>query len=67
MIDKVLADILQTEISIPAGHIVVNNQNYKPDKDDIPWWVIVFFSSKPIGNSNVFNHATEEQEQVRSW
>lgn len=67
MIDKIIADILQTELQIPAGQILVNNQGYKPPKDDSLWWVISFSGSKPIGNSTILDTDTDEQVQQTTF
>lgn len=67
MIDKIIADILGHELSIPDGRIVVNNQGYKPPKDDAPWWVILFAGSKILGNSNDYDPDTDEEIQQTSF
>lgn len=52
---KFLADVIQTELSIPAGRTVLYNQNFKPPKDDDLFVVIALQPGvKIISSSNRF-------------
>lgn len=59
---KFLADIIQTELSIPQGRVVLYNQNFKPPKDDDIFVVIALQTPKIISSSNRFEPADAEAE-----
>lgn len=64
--DKVLADIIQTELSLPAGRTVLYDQNFKSPDDDLIYIVIALQSSRVIGSNNRFKPGTNQEEKYIS-
>ena len=64
--DKILCDIIATEMSLDTDRVVVYDQNFKPPKDNNIYITIALQSSRIIGNNNRFNPVTNEEEQYVS-
>lgn len=61
--DIVLATIIQNEMSIPDGRIVLYDQNFKAPKDDEIYIIISTGLDNIISNTNKFDHVLNEQVQ----
>ena len=64
--DKILCDIIATEMSLSPARVVVYDQNFIPPKDQDIYIIVALQSSRIIGNNNRFNPDTEEEEQYIS-
>lgn len=61
--DLVLADIITTEMAIPAERVVLYDQNYKAPKDDDIYIIISTGADKIISNTNRFDPVENKQVQ----
>lgn len=64
--DKVLADIIQTELSLPVGRTVLYDQNFKAPKDDLIYIIIALQTPRVIGSNNRFKPGTNKEEKYIS-
>jgi hypothetical protein len=68
---KVLADVIQSEMGLDDGHVVLTNQKWPIPKDQGLFVVLGVVSSKVIGNNNYFQDdgaggGSEVQQAVTS-
>ena len=64
--DKILADIIATEMSLAVGRVVFYDENFKAPNDQDIYITIAFSSGRIIGNNNRFDPATNKEEQYIS-
>lgn len=60
-VDKILCDIIATDMDLDRSRIVVYDQNWKSPKDNDIYIVVSESSSKIIGNNNKFDFETNEE------
>ena len=58
--DILIADIIQTFMSIPAGRVVVYDENYEPPKDSGLYAVVLTTANSSIGINQWFDDQTNE-------
>jgi hypothetical protein len=62
---KVIADIIQTELEMDEGKVMIYNQKYNIPSDDGLYIVLQYLGSKAIGNNNYAVATTEGMNEIQ--